>query len=432
MAISKSHQPRWERVNEKQAAVVVGIWLLTLPLPSPLSGPAGTKEIGIWSSTLKVAKVEQFYPAQRTRLVKITTDNGIVGWGESTLEGKARSGIAAVQEIADYLIGKDPLRIEHHWQHVYRSAFFRGGAILMSALSGVDQALWDIAGKHFNVPVYQLMGGATRDRIRVYAHWGIGDLSDEGLAKSRTRLDALVKKGGYKAFKAGPAGKWRAQEPPSRIDQFVKAAFLMREWVGPDVEIAFDFHAKMTPGLAIEVCNEIKGMRPMFVEEPVPQENAEAMKQVSDHVTFPIATGERLLTRWEFRPLFEIGAVSLIQPDVSHAGGISETKRIANMAEPYYVHIMPHCAIGPVAFASCMQVDASVPNFLIQEQADACLGEGMLEQPWVVKDGHIDLPKRPGLGFEINERAAQKMLNVYPEELGGEHFHENDGSVADW
>ncbi len=381
---------------------------------------------------MRVAKVEQFYPRQRTRLVKITTDTGITGWGESTLEGKARSGMAAVQEIGDYLIGKDPLRIEHHWQHVYRSAFFRGGAILMSALSGVDQALWDIAGKHFGVPIYQLLGGATRDRIRVYAHWGIHDLTDEGLAESRKRLDVLMKKGNYNAFKAGPAGKWRAHEPPSRIDQFVKAAYLMREWVGPGVELAFDFHAKMTPALAVEVCHEIKGMRPMFVEEPVPQENAEAMKLVSSQVTFPIATGERLLTRWEFRRLFELGAVALIQPDVAHAGGISETKRIANMAEPYYVHIMPHCAIGPIAFSACMQVDASVPNFLIQEQVDVGLGEGMLKQPWVVKDGHVELPKGPGLGLEIDERAAQKMLKEYPEELGGEHFYENDGSVADW
>lgn len=383
---------------------------------------------------MKIAKVEQFYPRQRTRLVKITTGNGIVGWGESTLEGKARSGMAAVQEIGDYLIGKDPLRIEHHWQHVYRSAFFRGGAILMSALSGVDQALWDIAGKHFNAPVYQLLGGATRDRIRVYGHWGINseDMSDAGLDKARKRLDTLMKKGNYNAFKAGPGGKWRAHEPPSRIDRFVKAAFLMREWVGPDVELAFDFHGKMTPALAIEVCHEIKGMRPMFVEEPVPQDNPDAMKLVSDHVTFPIATGERLLSRWEYRRLFETQAVALLQPDVAHAGGISELKRIANMGETYYMHIMPHCAIGPVAFSSCMQVDACVPNFLIQEQVDVGLGEGMIKSPWVVKDGHIALPKKPGLGFEIDEKAAQQTLKQYPEELGGEWFYENDGSVADW
>ncbi|HAA77736.1 TPA: galactonate dehydratase [Candidatus Latescibacteria bacterium] len=381
---------------------------------------------------MKIAKIEQFFPRRRMRLVKITTDNGIVGWGETTLEGKPKSTHAAVEELTDYFVGKDPLRIEHHWQHVYRSAFFRGGNVLMSALSGIDQALWDIAGKHLGVPAFQLMGGPVRDRIRVYAHWGIRDLSDEGLAASKDRLEKLQKQGGYKAFKSGPGGKWRAHEPPAVIDEFVKKAYLMREWVGEDCEIAFDFHGKMTPGLATEVCQELKGMRPMFVEEPVPQENVDALKVVSDKVTFPIATGERLLSRWEFREIFEKQAVSLIQPDGSHAGGISELKRIANMAEVYFMHIMPHCAIGPVAFSACMQVDAVVPNFLIQEQVDVGLGEGLLKEPWVVKDGHIDLPTKPGLGFEIDEKEAEQDCGICEEELGGEFYYENDGSVADW
>ncbi len=381
---------------------------------------------------MKIARIDQFFPRLRMRLVKITTDNGIIGWGETTLERKPRSTHAAVKELADYLIGKDPLRIEHHWQHIYRSAFFRGGNVLMSALSGIDQALWDIAGKHFDVPAYQLLGGAVRDRIRVYAHWGISDLSQQGQDAARERLEMLQKKGGYKAFKTGPGGKWRAHEPPSVIDQFVKKAYMMREWVGDDVEICFDFHGKMTPSLAVEICHEIKGMRPMFVEEPVPQENVDALKHVSDRVPFPIATGERLLSRWEFRRIFEKNAVAYIQPDGSHAGGISELKRIANMAEVYYIHIMPHCAIGPVAFSSCIQVDAAVPNFLIQEQVDAGLGEGLLKEPWQVVDGHIELPTKPGLGFEIDEKEAEQDCGIYEEELGGEHFYESDGSVADW
>lgn len=230
---------------------------------------------------MKIKRIDQYRPRNRCRLIRITTDTGIEGWGETTLEGKPRSTWAAVEELSDYLIGKDPLRIEHHWQAIYRSAFFKGGNVLMSALAGIDQALWDIAGKHFGVPSYQLMGGATRDRIRVYAHWGIGDLTDEGLAASRKRLDMLRKKGNYTAYKAGPAGKWHAQESPTRIDEFVKAAYMMREWVGPNVELAFDFHGKMTPTLAIEVCHEIKGMRPMFVEEPVPQENPDALALVA-------------------------------------------------------------------------------------------------------------------------------------------------------
>jgi len=380
---------------------------------------------------MKIAKIEQFFPMRRMRLVKITTDNGLVGWGETTLEGKPRSTWAAVEELAEYFIGKDPLRIEHHWQHVYRSAFFRGGNTLMTALSGIDQALWDISGKHYGVPIHALLGGHVRDRIRVYAHWGIRDLSEESLATSRERLDMLMAKGNYTAFKSGPGGKWRAHEPPATIDRFVKAAYTMREWVGDDVELCFDFHGKMTPALAIEVCNEIKGMRPMFVEEPVPQENVQALKQVSDHVPFPIATGERLLTRWGFREVFEKHAVALIQPDVSHVGGISELKKVANMAEVYYMHTMPHSAIGAVAFSACMQVDAAVPNFFIQEQVDPGLGEGMLVEPWQVRDGHIDLPTKPGLGIEIDE-AFLKQTAEYGEELGGEYFYEQDGSVADW
>ena len=381
---------------------------------------------------MKITGIEQFFPRPRIRLVKITTDNGLAGWGETTLEGKPKSTVAAVEELSDYLIGKDPLRIEHHWQHIYRSAFFRGGNVLMTALSGIDQALWDIAGKYYEVPVYQLLGGPVRDRIRVYAHWGISSLTDEGKSSAKDRLEWLQKTGGYTAFKSGPGGKWRAHEAPSVIDGFVERAYLMREWVGPDVELAFDFHGKMTPALAIEICHELQGMRPMFVEEPVPQENVEALKLVSDHVTFPIATGERLLTRWGFREIFEKQAVAYIQPDISHVGGITELKKVANMGEVYYIHIMPHCAIGPVAFSASLHVDAAVPNFLIQEQVDSGLGAGLFKENWKVTDGHIDLPTKPGLGFEIDETEAEQDCGIYQEELGGEFYYDSDGSVADW
>ena len=380
---------------------------------------------------MKITRVEQFFPKPRIRLVRITTDSGLTGWGETTLEGRPRSTAGAVDEIAEYLIGKDPLRIEHHWQHVYRSAFFRGGNVLMSALSGIDQALWDIAGKHYDAPVYRLLGGPVRDRVRVYAHWGIASTEEKAKDAARERLERLQKQGGYNAFKSGPAGKWRAHEPPSRIDAFVECAYTMREWVGPDVELCFDFHGKMTPALAVEVCHEIKGMRPMFVEEPVPQENVDALKEVSSKVDFPIATGERLLTRWGFREIFEKQAVAYIQPDTSHVGGISELKRVANMAEVYYMHIMPHCAIGPVAFTASLHVDAAVPNFLIQEQIDQGLGAGLLTADWQVVDGHIELPTGPGLGIDIDEEALTPAC-AYTEELGGEHFYETDGSVADW
>ena len=384
---------------------------------------------------MKITRVDQFAPRQRTRLIRIATDTGIEGWAESTLEGKPKSVPAAIEEFSEYLIGKDPLQIEKHWQQMYRSCFFRGGAHNMSAIAAIDAALWDIAGKHYGVPSYMLMGGNVRDKVRVYAHWGIRDLSDEGLAASKDRLEMLQKMG-YTGYKAGPPGFWRAHEPPSRIDQFVKMAYTMREWVGPDVELCFDFHGKMAPALAIEVCNEIKGMRPLFVEEPVPQENPDAMKLVSDHVPFPIATGERLLSRWEFRKIIEDQCVALLQPDVAHCGGPTELKKIANYAEVYYQHIMPHCAIGPLALAACMLVDSVVPNFLIQEQVDNALGNGLLKKNWEVKDGHIDLWTTPGLGVEVDEQEATKTYDGeaygYHKELGGEAYFENDNSVADW
>jgi galactonate dehydratase len=379
---------------------------------------------------MKIARIEQFFPRVRTRLVKVTTDSGLIGWGETTLEGKPKSTVAAVEELADYLIGKDPLRIEHHWQHIYRSAFFRGGPVLMTALSGLDQALWDIAGKHYGVPVYQLLGGPVRDRVRVYAHWGIRDLTEAGLEQARERLERL-RASGYTAFKSGPGGAWRGHEPPAVIDAFVRRAYLMREWVGSEVELAFDLHGKMTPALAIEICHELKGMRPLFVEEPVPQENVAALRQVAERAPVPIATGERLLTRWGFREVCEQHAAAYLQPDVSHVGGITELKKVANLAEVYYMHIAPHCAIGPVALAAALHVDAVVPNFLIQEQIDASLGDGLLQEPWLVRDGHIALPTRPGLGFEIDEREAEQN-RAYQEELGGEFYDPSDGSVADW
>ena len=383
---------------------------------------------------MKITRVDQFSPRQRTRLVRIATDTGVEGWGESTLEGKPTSVPAAIEEFAGYLVGKDPLRIEHHWQQMYRSSFFRGGAHNMTAIAGIDAALWDIAGKHYGVPSYMLLGGNVRDRIRVYAHWGIRDMSDEALEEARNRLEMLQRMG-YTAYKAGPPGFWRAHEPPSRIDEFVEMAYTMREWVGDDVELCFDFHGKMTPGLAVEVCNELKGMRPMFVEEPVPQENEDALKLVSDHVPFPIATGERLLSRWEFRRVIEQQCVSLLQPDVAHCGGITELKKIANYAEVYYQHIMPHCAIGPLALAACMTVDAVVPNFLVQEQVDAALGNGIIKRDWEVKDGHIELWNEPGLGVEVDEIEATKPYTGeavgYHRELGGESYFA-DGSVADW
>jgi galactonate dehydratase len=370
---------------------------------------------------MKIVKIEQYRLRHRCQLVKVTTDTDLVGWGETTLEGKLGSAWAAVEELTDYLMGKDPLRIEHHWQSMYRSAFNRGGAQNMAAISGLEQAMYDIAGKHFGVPSYWLLGGPTRDRIKVYAHCGLTDFE---------RMDYLVNEKGYKAIKSGPGGKWHALETPGRNQSFVEEVYGARKHLGPDVDIALDFHGKMTPAQAIRVCKEIEDANPLFVEEPIPQENVDALALIARGTSIPIATGERLLTRWGFREVVEKQAVAILQPDLARSGGLLETKKIAAQAETYYIHLAPHSAIGPVALAACMQVDACIPNFLIQEQVDVALGWGILKEDWQVEDGYIPLPQKPGLGFEIDETALEE---TYEGEYAlPRHFHDDDGSVTDW
>jgi len=263
----------------------------------------------------------------------------------------------------------------------------------------------------------------------VYAHWGIGDMTEAGLTAARERLERL-RVSGYTAFKSGPGGAWRGHEPPAVIDAFVRRAYLMREWVGPEVELAFDLHGKMTPALAIELCHELKGMRPMFVEEPVPQENVAALRQVAERSPVPIATGERLLTRWGFREVLEKQAAAIVQPDICHAGGIGEVRKIAAMAETYYAAVAPHNPLGPISLAASLQVDACTPNFLCQEQIT--LGEGYLKQPFVQTNGYIDLPTAPGLGIELDEEALSTTMADDGSWQIPHLFHEDDNSFGEW
>lgn len=370
---------------------------------------------------MKVAKIEQFRLRHRCQLVRVTTDSGIEGWGETTLEGKLGSAWAAVEEAAGFVVGQDPLRVEHIWQSLYRSAFNRGGPQNMAAISGIEQALYDIAGKHFGVPAYWLLGGPARDRIKVYAHCGLTDFA---------RMDALINEKGYKAFKAGPSGKWHALETLARTRGFVREVKEARDHVGPDIDIALDFHGKMTPAQTIRICKELEDAHPLFVEEPIPQENVEALATIARSTTIPIATGERLLTRWGFKDVIERQAAAVLQPDLARSGGPLETKKIASHAEMYYVHLAPHCAIGPVAFAACLQLDACIPNFLVQEQVDRALGWDILKEDWQVRDGYIELPQKPGLGIEIDEAALEEAYT-------GDYalpawFQDDDGSVTDW
>jgi galactonate dehydratase len=371
---------------------------------------------------MKITKLETFFVKPRWVFLKMHTDEGLVGWGEPIVEGWSRTTVAAVHEMGRYLIGQDPRRIEHHWQALYRGAFYRGGPILCSALSGIDQAMWDILGKSLGVPAYQLLGGAVRDKIRIYT--GIGGNTEEAcLASGRAAREA-----GFTATKTCPFGSVRFAESPEFVEGTVARMAALREGAGKGVDIAVDFHGRVSPAMAIRLARALEPFDPLFIEEPCLPENVDALVTIARSTSIPIATGERLFTRFGFREVLEKGAAAILQPDVSHAGGISEVRKIAAMAEPYYAAIAPHCPLGPIALAACLQVDACTPNFLCQEQV--CLGEGYLKNPFVHEAGYIPVPTGPGLGIEVDEGAfADKLCDG-----GWENPRDwyEDGSLADW
>lgn len=371
---------------------------------------------------MQITALRTYLVQPRWLFLKIETDAGISGWGEPVVEGRARTVQAAVHELEEYLIGQDPRRIEHHWQAIYRQAFYRGGPILTSALSGVEQALWDILGRSLGVPVWQLLGGACRDRIRVYAH--CNDLLPEAVVVSARALVAR----GFTALKTGvgriPA---RMMESQAWIEAVVERFAGMRESVGPAVDLAIDFHGQISPALAVRLARALEPYCPYFIEEPCLPENVDALATVARSTSIPIATGERLFTKWGFREVLEKQAAAIVQPDLCHAGGILECKKIAAMAECWYAGVAPHNPLGPISLAACLQLDACTPNFLIQEQVH--LGEGILREPFAVEEGYIRVPTGPGLGIEVDEEALQQRMGH--DWKSPRHYHE-DGSVADW
>jgi len=371
---------------------------------------------------MKITRLETFFVKPRWVFLKMHTDEDIAGWGEPIVEGWSRTTAQAVQEMGRYLIGQDPRRIEHHWQAIYRGAFYRGGPVLTSALSGIEQAMWDIKGKALGVPVYEMLGGAVRDRIRVYGHVG-GQSLEAYVASGQKSLER-----GFTALKTCPFDAVRFVESPAFVDQAVARFAALREAVGGSVDIGVDFHGRVSPAMAIPLCKALEPYRPMFIEEPCLPENVDAMATIARSTSLPIATGERLFTKWGFREVLEKQAAAILQPDVSHAGGILEVRKIAAMAEAYYAAIAPHCPLGPIALAACLQVDACTPNFLCQEQV--CLGEGYLKQPFAVKAGHVDVPTGPGLGIEVDEAALADKL--YDGAWENPRLWHEDGSLADW
>lgn len=373
---------------------------------------------------LKITKLDYYVLNNRRFFLKIHTDAGIVGAGEPITEGRAKTCAEAVREIEPYLIGKDPRRVVHHWQAIYRHAFYRGGPILTSALSGIDQALWDIKGKALGVPIYELLGGPTRDRIRVYARGGDPE-----------QMKAAVKEG-FNAFKTGVhRSRWpRTVETPGFVQQAAEYFAAQREAVGPDIDIAIDFHGAIQPPTAMLLIKALEPYQPLFVEEPVQCQNVEVMADIARKTHLPIATGERIFTKWGFREILEKGAASILQPDLCHAGGITECRLIAGMAEAYYASMAWHNPLGPISLAAGVQLAAAIPNFLIQEGAGVLRpGEGVLKKPFEVKDGFLILPTEPGLGVELDDDYLDNELSKGSNAgLNRESYSEDDGSVVDW
>ncbi len=367
---------------------------------------------------IKITRLETFLVKPRWLFLKVHTDAGIVGLGEPILEGRALTCAQAVKEIEPYLIGKDPRQVVHHWQAIYRHAFYRGGPILTSALSGIDQALWDIKGKALGVPVYELLGGPTRSRVRVYAHAS----TVEAMKQRRAQ--------GFTAFKTGPAKKRPSRfiETPAAVQYAAERFAELRKAMGDDVDIAIDFHGAISPALAKVLIKALEPYHPMFIEEPCQAQNHDVMAEIARSTHLPIATGERVFTKWGFREVLEKHAASILQPDLCHAGGITECRLIAGMAEAYYAAIAPHNPLGPISLAAGVQLAASIPNFLCQEQVS--LGEGYLKKPFTVRDGYLDLPTGPGLGIELDENAmADKIGHDW---RNRELYDADDGSVVDW
>ena len=381
---------------------------------------------------MKITRIETFLVPPRWLFVRLETDTGIVGWGEATCEGRSETVRTAVDQLSELLLGEDPLRIEDHWQVLTKGSFYRGGPILASAVAGLDQALWDIAGKHFDAPVHQLLGGPVRDRIRVYG-WVGGDEPDEVADQIAAQLEV-----GLTAVKMNASGKMSPHGSVSELDGVVRRVAAAREVLGPDRDVAVDFHGRFTLATARRVASLLDELHPFFLEEPVVPENSHLIGRLTESTTIPVATGERLYSRQEFLPVLQAG-IAVAQPDLSHAGGITEVRKIAALAETFDVQLAPHCPLGPLALAACLQVGFSTPNYLIQEQSIGShynqgaevLDDVLDKTPLRFVDGSIERLTGPGLGLEIDE-AAVRDADRRGHAWRGPVWRHPDGAFAEW
>ncbi|QMU28265.1 galactonate dehydratase [Adhaeribacter radiodurans] len=405
--------------RRKAIESVLGVAGMGLLLPSSSYAYDSGPPKNYYKEKVKITRLETFLIKPRWIFLRIHTDAGVVGLGEPLLEGRALTIQTAIKEIEPYLIGKDPRQVVHHWQAIYRHAFYRGGPILTSALSGIDHALWDIKGKLLNVPVYELFGGPTRDRVRVYGRASNAEDMKKRLAE------------GYKTIKTGVAKENHARmvENPKFIQYAADNFASLRQAGGNDMDIAIDFHGAISPQTAKVLIKELEPYQPMFVEEPCQAQNVDMLADIAHGTHIPIAAGERIFTKWGFREILEKKAASILQPDLCHAGGITEGRIIAGMAEAYYIPIAPHNPMGPISLAAGLQLAASIPNFLVQEQVS--LGEGYLKKPFKLeKDGNVLIPTGPGLGVELDEDKIKDKIGH--DWKNPESYDPRDGSVVDW
>ena len=383
---------------------------------------------------MKITKLEIIKVRPRWMFLRMHTDAGLTGLGEPVLEGHCNAVEAVLREFEEYLIGKDPMQIEHHVQALYRGGFYRGGPLMLSAISGVEQAMWDVKGKFYGCPVYEMLGGKCREKVRMYTHLKRAGTPGEFPVPEMLEIAENRLKEGYTALKYSIIPPIHPTEPPKELQKHVERFAAVREKIGPDVELAIDFHGRVSPTLAPRLIEELKPYHPMFVEEPCLPENVDCMVNIARGTTVPIAAGERLFGKWEYRQLLEKQAVSIVQPDLCHCGGIFEARKIAAMSELYFGSVAPHNPLGPVSLAACLQLDACIPNFLVQEHpgnADRSdLGVGYVKEPFVIENGYIKVPSRPGLGVELDDDALKDKL--YDGAWTTPKLYFEDGSNADW
>ena len=381
---------------------------------------------------MKITEIKVYKVKPRWIFIKISTDEGIDGWGEMISGTKTETVVAGAYEMGNRIVGRNPMEIERIWQELHRS-FFRGGPINGTIISGIEMALWDIKGKYYNAPVYELLGGAVRDNIMVYS-WIGGDRPDEVVESALDRLDR-----GFKAIKMNATEELHYIDSFKKVQEVVDRVASIRNKVGYDLEIGVDFHGRVHKPMAKVLAKELEPYKPMFLEEVVLPENEEHFAEIAQHVSTPLATGERLYTRWQFKNIFKQGAIDIIQPDVALVGGILETKKIAAMAEAYDMAVAPHAPYGPIALAATLQVDACTPNVFIQEQSLGIhynKGFDLLDfvknkEMFQYKDGFVELPTKPGLGIEMNEDFVEEIAQeglIWTNPM----WKNYDGTIAEW